>query len=48
MARIDTEIKIPLDIFISLIYETELYPHWFPFCKDSTTIVQPDKATKIL
>ncbi|CAD8209303.1 unnamed protein product [Paramecium pentaurelia] len=48
VARIDTEIKIPLDIFISLIYETELYPQWFPFCKDSKTILQPDKATKIL
>lgn len=37
-----------MDVFVSLIYETELYPVWFPFCKSSTIVKQPDKATKIV
>ncbi len=31
-------IKIPIFNLLSLIYETELYDLWFPFCKRSSDV----------
>jgi hypothetical protein len=31
IVRIDSEVNLPLNVLLSLIYETELYPLWFPF-----------------
>lgn len=40
-------IEIPLFNLISLLYETELYDLWFPFCKKSKD-VKPSKFIIIL
>lgn len=32
---------------IALIYETELYTRWLPFCRHSNLIKDEDKCTKI-
>ena len=32
------KIKIPIFNLLSLIYETELYDLWFPFCKKSSDV----------
>lgn len=40
VVRIDTEVNLPLSVFLGLIYETELYPTWFPFCSECSTLKQ--------
>ena len=39
--------KIPLFNLLSMIYEIDLYPLWFPFCKSVKQISQPSKARKL-
>ena len=40
-------IKIPFFNLISLLYETELYHHWFPFCKQSFDHMKISKTCKV-
>lgn len=41
-------IEVPLFNFISLIYETDLYPDWIPFCKTCKMIERVSKSKKII
>ena len=40
-------IKIPFFNLISLLYETDLYHHWFPFCKQSFDYMKIRKTCKV-
>ncbi len=46
--KFEKEFDIPFEHFISLIYETSFFPKWFPFCIQSDTLKQPDKAKKLV
>jgi hypothetical protein len=41
-------IKAPLFNFISIIYETDLYHTWLPYCQRSSTIANLSKTRKII
>lgn len=41
-------LEVPLFNFITLIYETDLYHSWVPFCKRSETIERISKSRKII
>jgi hypothetical protein len=46
--RLEVEaVKIPLFNLLALIYEIDLYPLWFPFCKASKEISLISKARKL-
>lgn len=40
IVRIESEVDLPLNVLISLIYETELYPQWFPFFEKAIDILR--------
>ena len=46
--KFEKELNISLINFVSLIYETSIYPKWFPFCCSSEILKQPDKAKKLV
>ncbi len=46
--KFEKELNISLINFVSLIYETGMYPKWFPFCSNSEILKQPDKAKKLI
>ena len=33
------KITIPMFNLLALIYETDLYDHWFPFCKNAFDVI---------
>jgi hypothetical protein len=42
------EIDVPLFNFITLLYESDLYNTWVPFCKKSNTIAKLSRSRKIV
>jgi hypothetical protein len=46
--KCESVVQVPLFDFISLIYETELYPDWVPFCKTCRTVERINKSKKII
>ena len=40
-------IKIPFFNLITLLYETDLYHYWFPFCKQSFDYMKVNKTCKV-
>lgn len=44
----EAEIDVPAFNFITLMYETDLYHTWIPFCKKSTTVAKLSRTRKIL
>jgi len=46
--RFEKSLDIPIVDLLSLIYEVEFYPKWFPFNSYSKCIKQPGKAKKVV
>ncbi len=44
----EKEVDINVIHFLSLIYEVEYYPKWFPFNSSTNCLVQPGKAKKLI
>ena len=44
----ESVIQVPLFNFICLLYETDFYPDWLPFCKKTATIQRISKSRKII
>lgn len=44
----DTVIDVPLFHFVTLVYETELYPDWVPFCNQCQTVKRISKSRKVI
>jgi hypothetical protein len=42
------ELEVNIVDLITLIYENQYYPMWFPFSKSADTILQPSKAKKLI
>ena len=46
--KFEREVNIDIVDFVSLIYEAEIYPKWFPFTSHSETVIQVGKARKLI
>jgi len=46
--QFEKEVEIDVVDFMSLIYEVEIYPKWFPFTYHAETILQVGKAKKLI
>lgn len=44
----ESTLDVPLEHFLAIVYETELYPMWLPFCKSTTLVAQLGRTRKIL
>lgn len=44
----EAEIDVPICNFITLVYETDLYHNWVPFCKRGYTVGKVSRSRKIL
>lgn len=45
---LESVIDVPMFNFITLLYETDLYPEWVPFCKHTNTLTKVSKSRKII
>lgn len=48
MVKFSRLLKVNVIDFIKLIYETDYYHKWFPFIHKADTIMQPNKAEKVI
>lgn len=46
--KCESIIDVPLFDFLTLIYETDLYPDWVPFCKSSKTLQKISRSKKVV
>lgn len=46
--KCESVIEVPIFNFISLVYETDLYPDWVPFCRTCRTVERVSKSKKII
>jgi hypothetical protein len=46
--KFEKEVEIDIIDFISLIYEVDIYPKWFPFTSHAETVLQVGKAKKLI
>ena len=46
--QFEKEVEIDVVDFMSLIYEVEIYPKWFPFTYHAETLLQVGKAKKLI
>ncbi|OMJ70342.1 hypothetical protein SteCoe_31696 [Stentor coeruleus] len=44
----EAELDVPLNNYLTLIYESDLYHNWVPFCKKSYTVANLSKSKKIV
>ena len=46
--RCEGVVEVPIFNFISLVYETELYPDWVPFCRSCKMVERVSRSKKII
>lgn len=46
--KFEKEVEIDIVDFLSLIYEVQIYPKWFPFTSHTETLLQVGKAKKLI